>query len=344
MEAMTTTVLSVASRAIADACGRLGLDVDALLDEAGLDRSTLSDPDARIPTMAADRLWQQAYAMSRDPLLALHAAEALPFGAYRVLDFVAAHAPTIGEGLACIARYFPIVDSRVAVEVDRSSDPVVVRFESDPPGLELPPPAQEYTLAAVVLRSREGTGVDWAPARVDFTFPEPGDRHEHDRLLRGRVRFRQPRVALVVTRAVWDTRSRGGNEALHQVLDQHARILLERMPQQNEDFGERVRRSIAGQLRGGAPTAPVVARELGLGSKTLQRRLKAVGTSFAELLDEVRLEWARLYLADPGIALSEISWLLGFSEPSAFSRAFKRGTGRSPSEWRRVGTTEAFHP
>jgi AraC-like DNA-binding protein len=331
---MTGTVLSVASRAIIDAYGELGLEVEALLREVGLDRQTLSDPDARIPTEQADRLWQLAYAVSRDPLLALRSAEALPFGSYRVLDFVAAHAPTVGDGLAAIARYFPLVDGRVAIQVDLRADPVVIRFDSDPPGLELPPPAQEYTLAAIVLRSREGTGVDWAPARVDFTYPEPGYRSEHDRLLRGRVRFRQPQVTLRVSRAVWDTPSKGSNEALHQVLEQHAAMLLERIPEGTEKFDALVRRTVAGQLSGGAPTIKVVADKLGMGTKTLQRRLKAEEVTFAELLDEVRLEWARLYLSDPGIALAEISWLLGFSEQSAFSRAFKRGTGRSPTAWR----------
>ena len=106
------------------------------------------------------------------------------------------------------------------------------------------------------------------------------------------------------------------------------------MPKESEALGGLVRRSIGGQLKGGTPTLEVVAHDLGLSAKTLQRRQKAEGATFGELLDDVRLEWARLYLNDPGIALSEISWLLGFSEQSAFSRAFKRSTGHSPTAWR----------
>jgi hypothetical protein len=95
--------LAVASRAVLGAFEALGLDGDALLLELGLERATLADPDRRIPAALADRLWQAAMERSRDPNLALHAAERLEFGAYRVIDHLAAHAPTLGRSFERIA-------------------------------------------------------------------------------------------------------------------------------------------------------------------------------------------------------------------------------------------------
>ena len=92
-----------------DACARLGLDTSQILEAAKLDPATLNDPDARLPVEQMEALWQKAYQLSRDPNLALHAIEALPFGSYRVIDFLASSAPTIGAALAKVSDYFPII-------------------------------------------------------------------------------------------------------------------------------------------------------------------------------------------------------------------------------------------
>lgn len=103
--AVAGSVLSVSSRALVDACARLGLDTRLILDAARLDAATLQNPDARIPIAQADALWQKAYELSGDPNLALHAIEVLPFGMYRVIDFLASTAPTVGAALAKVSDY-----------------------------------------------------------------------------------------------------------------------------------------------------------------------------------------------------------------------------------------------
>ena len=105
---MGGTVLSVSSRALLDACARLGLDTRQILRAAKLETSTLQDPDARISFEQVEALWHKAYELSNDPNLALHAIEVLPFGAYRVIDFLASSAPTIGAALAKVSDYFPL--------------------------------------------------------------------------------------------------------------------------------------------------------------------------------------------------------------------------------------------
>lgn len=328
---MPHTVLSVASRAVLDACARLGLDPAALLEAAGLSHAAVYDPDARLPAEAADALWRRAYEAAGDPRLALHAAEALPFGAYKVLDFVTAHAPTVGEGLRRVARYFPLVDARARLELVEG-EPVSVEMWSELG--EIAPPAQEYTLAALVLRSRASAGVAWPLEAVELTFHAPEDVGEHERIFACPVRFGQPRARLVIPRASWEQPLRTADPALFSVLEDHAQRLLAELPTDDGALVTKLRAVLRQELRGGDASIGHVARRLGLGERTLQRRLDESGLGFADVLAEVRAELAREYLREPGVSLAEIAWLLGFSDQSAFTRAFKRWTGLTPGAWR----------
>ena len=331
---MPITVLSVASRAVLDACGRLGLEAEALLGAAGLSRAEVYDPDARLPAEAADALWRHAYEAAGDPRLALHAAEALPFGAYKVLDFVAAHAPTVGEGLARVARYFPLVDGRARLEIVEGGSDEPVRVEMQSSLGPIAPPAQEYTLAALVVRLRASAGVAWALDAVDLAFPRPDDAGEHERIFACPVRFEQPRARLLIPRASWELPVRGADPALSSVLEDHARRLVAELPSDDASLVPRLRAVLREELRGGDASIGHVAKRLALGERTLQRRLDELGVAFVDVLGEVRTELAQAYLREPGVSLAEIAWLLGFSDQSAFTRAFKRWMGVTPGAWR----------
>src|SRR5689334_3526341 len=102
------TVLTVSSRALLAACEHLGLDTTALLAAVGIERRTIDDPDARLEAMQVSALWTKAYELSRDPVLSLHAAEACPIGAYKVVDYMGANAATVGEAFRYASRYFPL--------------------------------------------------------------------------------------------------------------------------------------------------------------------------------------------------------------------------------------------
>ncbi|MBC7977437.1 MAG: helix-turn-helix transcriptional regulator [Myxococcales bacterium] len=121
---------------------------------------------------------------------------------------------------------------------------------------------------------------------------------------------------------------------LHEVLDQHARLLLERLPAADGLIAD-VRRAITGELRGGDPSLRRIAKMLVTSPRTLQRRLHELGAVYGDLVDDLRRAAALSYLADRELALGEIAYLLGFGEQSSFTRAFKRWTGRTPVEHRR---------
>jgi AraC-like DNA-binding protein len=332
---MGVLVLPVASRALLEACGRLGLDAETLRARAGLADVALDDPDVRVDSDAADALWREAFAASRDPFLALHAAERTPFGAYRVLDYLAATGATVGEGVRRAAAYFPLLDPRGLLEVREAGARVELTFRSAIGG-ELPAPAQEYTLAMFLSRVRHVAGGAVRLAALRFTFPRPPGAAEHARSFGVEPEYEADLAALVLARETWDLRLPSADPALFATLDAHAKRALTGATGAGELAG-RVRAAIAAALEGTAPSVGDVARRLGLSERTLQRRLEAADTSYAQLLDEVRRERALAFLGVPDVSIAEVSWLLGFSEQSAFTRAFRRWTGKAPSAWRRAG-------
>jgi AraC-like DNA-binding protein len=317
-----------------DACARLGLDTGEILRAVNLDRATLDDPDARIPIEQAAALWQKAYALSGDPHLALHAVEVLPFGAYRVLDFVAAEAPTIGAALAKVADYFPLINDIVRLPYVVGDREVLYGVEAPARPSAITRPYAEYTLAAVFLRSRISLDRHFQLVRVDFSHPAPADTSEHERIFECPVAFNATRCQLVIARVVWDTPRGDSNPELFAVLDTHARMLLSQR-QGLTDIAGRVRAAIEAELRGGRPELEAVARKLAMSGRTLQRRLRDEGVLFNDLLDSARFQAAKAYLTQRDIAGSEVAYLLGFTEPSSFNHAFKRWSGQTPSEYRR---------
>lgn len=332
-DGVSSTVLSVATRAVVDACAKLGLDTQELLAGAGLSHAVIADPNQRIAAENADALWQRAYEVANDPYLALHAAEALPFGAYKVLDFIVGNAPTIGEGLTRVLHYFPIVDPRAVLTIREQPGAVEITMESRQG--PLPGPAQEFTLAALVLRSRASTDTAWPLQQINFAMEDPDNSTEHERIFECPIRFSQPRAQLVVSRETWDQPVSGSNAALFGVLEEHATRLLDELSSaQPPSLLDNVRAVLREELGGGDVRAVHVAKRLGFGERTLQRRLSEVNTTYIEVLANAREQMARKYLREPEISIAEVAFLLGFAEQSSFTRAFKRWTGKPPGDWR----------
>ena len=167
------------------------------------------------------------------------------------------------------------------------------------------------------------SGVHWLPKSVQLTQLEPADAAP-----RPAVTFAADVLALPMRRADTD---------LFGYFNAQAEALLEATP--GDDAVVRTRRAILEGLKGGDPTVGQVASVLATTESTLRRRLAERGTSFKVLVEEVRLELVRCYLVNPRLSLSEVAFLLGFSEPSAFHRAFRRWTGRTPLEFRNLPGT-----
>ena len=141
-------------------------------------------------------------------------------------------------------------------------------------------------------------------------------------------------MRLVLPRALLDRPLVSPNEGLFAYLERHAEALQARVAG-SASLASRVRELLSARIRQGEPEQAAIAQALAMSERTLQRRLQDEGVTFAVLLDDVRADLGRMYLADPKLAIFEVAFLLGYSEPSAFNRAFRRWTGTSPSDFRR---------
>jgi len=325
------TTATTSSRALMAACAKLGLDTREILAAAGLTAAQLDDPDGQVSCDRVAVLWQAALASAHDADLGLQAAVAVPFGAYRVIDFLAASAPTVGEGFVRVARYFPLINPTLELRIHEAATEVAVELAAHEPAA-LPRPLAEFVLAVTFLHCRRASGREWPLRRATFAFPAPADPAAHARVFGAPVRFGQPRTELVLARDVWQLPSHNASLELLRTLEDHADRLLAN--QRARELEARVARVLAEELRGGDPSLVHVARRVGMSARTLQRRLADEGVSFADLVDRTRREFAEDYLRDRSLALSEIAYLLGFSEQSAFTRAFQRWHGTSPSRYR----------
>lgn len=329
-------MLTVSSLALVDACDRLGVDTESMLAAVGLQRETLRDPDARLTVADVSALWAKAYELSGDSLLSLHAAEACPLGAYKVIDYMASNARTVGEAFRYTTGYFKLINTEVNLPIDESGDPVSISLVDKSGSLGVARPYAEYCLAIFVLHTREATGVAMPLRQLQFAHPRPPDTSEHARIFGCDAEFDAASTRIVIDRSVWEQACSTAQPGVLAVLAEHADMLLEKLPK-GPELVERVRKAIGDRLRAGDPSLETVARELAMSPRSLQRHLRDLGYSYVALVDELRQETAKLYLAQSDVAIAEVSYLLGFSDQSSFNRAFKRWSGSTPHKYRREG-------
>jgi AraC-like DNA-binding protein len=185
------------------------------------------------------------------------------------------------------------------------------------------------------VRDLSASPVEYLEVHLAIPRPLAGQRYE--RFFDCPVRYDAPHSTLVMTRLSWEAPLERSEPRLRDILQRHADTLMAAV--RHDDGLAPVRTEIQRQLPNGAPKLGTVAKALAMSARTLQCRLQEHGTSFQALVDEERAAAARAYLSDARLGLDEIAFLLGYSEASAFSRAFKRWTGRTPQGYRGFGVT-----
>jgi AraC-like DNA-binding protein len=318
-------------RLVVEALEAVGADVGGLLTAFGLERAALENVDARLPASLDLALWAEAPRLSGDECFGLHAAERVRPGSFDILGYTLRTSPTIGGAFERLVRYNRLLHDQSEMRLTAQGEDARLSFQLFPEGT--PRQQAEFSLAVFLLFTREASGFDVVPHAVEFSHAKPKDVSEHRRIFRGPLHFRRPRPALVLSRSVLDLPLGQADPALLTVLEKRLHELISRLPP-GEGLMERIRRLIAAQLCGGDPKVERIGRELGMSPRTLHRRLREAGTSFREVIDGLRQDLAVRYLAEERLAISEVAYLLGFSEASAFHRSFKRWTSQTPADYR----------
>jgi AraC-like DNA-binding protein len=306
---------------------QLGYDLDALLASAGLLRRDVEDPDAFLSPIACATVFETAHRERRVSNLALQLALRTPVGANPLLDYLIVTADSVGQGLERLTRYLRLVNPSVGLTVRREPSAVRVVVERAQTSLFV-----ELTLALCVIRFMRETDDQFRAAHVCFTHA-PDDVAEYARVLRCQIRANVSWNGAVIPEAALDLPLRRRDPMLRGWLERQAAAILARLPATG-DARDEVRSVLATLATAGEMTIDVVARRLSTTPRTLQRRLARGGTSFEILRDDARRQAAELYLRETTLTLAEVTYLLGYSEPTALHRAFRRWHNMTPQAFR----------
>jgi AraC-like DNA-binding protein len=327
------SIAATSTLAMVRAAEARGVQTADLLEKMGITREFLEDPDARIPGSTVLAIWDELRSRTGDQTLQLAAPTTLPFGAYRVIDYLVAASSTVGEGVDRFARFFRLIADAVTLSIRCDREEHCLSLAATDGGA-VPPVYVDYVFAALVARIRMRIRPDLQVLRVEFRQPQPGVTAPYGKLFNGPVRFGASSDRLCFSEKEWNSPTEDADAALARLLEDHARILAERIPCKPSGFTAEVQTAIASAPEQSG-SAVNVARALHVSVRTLQRKLVEAGTTFREVSDTVRGRLAEGYLTDPSLSIMEVAFLLGFSEASSFNRAFRRWTGESPGRWRR---------
>jgi AraC-like DNA-binding protein len=308
-----------------------GYDPVPFLHTQGIDRDTLLDHDALVPMSACVALLAEAVRTTGDDNLGLHVAQRAELGSFDVHFYAMVSSPTLGAAFERVCRYQRLIHETSHVRLEISGDRAVLSHRL-PGDLAAPRQTAELLLASWVRAGRIATRTNWSPAEVRFAHRVPRDSRDHEHFFGAPVRFATGENALVLPAALLDLPCRRHDPSLLSLLDRYAADRLG--DEQSATFADRARAALAEELQEGQVTAARLAVRLKVSVRTLHRALAAERTSYRRLLDKLRLDLAERHLRDDRLAVAEVAFLLGFSELSAFHRAFKRWTGHTPASVR----------
>ena len=319
---------------LADAIASADLDPQELLRRLELHSEILSRPESFLLCIDFARLLEEAARAIPDDTFGLH------FGARSnprnigPLAYAVLNAPTIAAAFEIAGRYLHVHNGAVKMFVRAA--PQAVSLCYDYANIDLAEPRQfnEYSMAVTLNVLRMMVGSQWTPREVQFSHQAPRDSSEHLRLFGAPVLFGCASNALVVEREFFDRAVPAADPRLFDIMRHYLNDVLDKIPREDGPLSA-IRKTIAETMREGSPNLRQVAQRLATSPRTLQRRLKDHGLDFKNLVDDTRRQFAMDYLKNPDDTLTQIAFLLGYSEVSAFNRAFKRWTGKTPLDYRR---------
>jgi len=308
------------------ALGELGHDVSALIAAARLTKTTVDDPDVRVPCEAYGALIACAQQQRITPNLALELARRTPLGSFPLLDYLIITCDTVGAGIRQLARYFRIETTPIVFDMRDDRDPIQVRVTAPAPF------AVEYLVSLMTFHLRHETDGRFALSDVRLRH-QPDDVAAMSAALGCPIRTMSSWDGVTVSVEHWNLPLRRRDPVLRRVLEEHASDILTRLPPRL-GLALEVQRALTAQVAGGDTRIDTIARHLAMSARSLQRRLSAEGVTYQDLVEETRKETARRYVASSTLSLAEIAYLVGYSEPASFHRAFKRWYGMTPEGFR----------
>jgi len=324
------TVATSMLRALLGYLDETGLDATALAANAGLGAHDLAYPERPLDADCYAALMRAGIDASHNPLLGLEFGMAARPERWGTLGLLLRHCANLGEALAAQARFAHLVSSVGRAILVRHPDHVALDWQTGAPTM---PALTEEAFAAWVRFARWASGRRDSPIAVMFRHRAQGDPAVYHDFFDCPVHFRSPINSLHFDPALLDVPLRTPDRQLTEVLSQ--RVAARQQVRDAHDISQRLHTWLVAHLGQTTPDLATAAAALGMSERMLQHRLQACGTCFRDGVDAARRELAQRHLRDASLSMGDISLKLGFSEQSAFQRAFRRWHGTTPLAWRR---------
>jgi AraC-like DNA-binding protein len=329
------TISAGYARALLELAVSRGASRAALIQRSGIDPEQLQDQDHRIPLAKYIALMRVGKDLCSDPALALHFGEAFDIEELSIVGLIGQACETIADAFVQLNRYSRLIADPGDLS---ASDRLVLQREGGQLWLvdtrknpNDSPEITESSFARMVCRSRRGFGESQFVKAVHVTHAAPTYRTEYDRIFQTPVFFESDKNALLTDEAWLTLKLPRQSRYVFGILNERAESLLKSLENSRSTRG-RVESLLLPILHGGDANMNLIASKMGLSRQTLFRKLKAEGETFERVLDELRHRMALDYLSGKKVSVKETAYLVGFSDPAAFSRAFKRWTGSSPTK------------
>jgi AraC-like DNA-binding protein len=311
---------------------RFGIDPGPVFRRHGIDPGLLSDPSARLPQDAIDAAVREVAAHVPDPAFGLLAAECWHPSNLGALGHAWLASSTLRRGLERLQRYWQLIGQRTAIHLRDEPGGLAVVLENPRSDPVVAAVTTDMDFSVLLDMCRVNAGRAFNPVEVRLIRPEPGDTTPFDAFYGCPVRFGSPERAVVMPRDAIEAPLPTSNRQLAGMLD---RLLDESIAKlDRSDVVARCRAQMHRRLASGEVSATRVASDLAMSRRTLHRKLADAGTTWQELLDATRRDLAMRMIEDPRRSIGEITFELGFSQQSAFARAFRRWAGVSPTQYR----------
>jgi len=314
-----------------DTAEEMGVPRAELIRIARLDPVQLERPEGRVSRADMYRLVEHALDQTGDSALGLHWAERYTENTFVPISHLIAHAPNLRQAVESLTRFFRLIGDEPSFEVSEADDKVTVRCRM----LAGEAPRMQRFSAEMLMAGFFRLVRRYVPHarmdRVSFVYPAPTYEAEYTRFFETPVRFGQPSTSLVFARSLLDVPMPHNDKDVHEALRELAQRRLLRITQRTP-YALRVRELLVQQ---GSPRSDMdqVARALGISPRSLRRRLAAEGKSYQSVVNEALAVVAENLLRDPLRTIQEVAYEMGFSDASAFHRAFKRWTGITPRSY-----------
>ena len=318
-----------------NAAEKAGADRSALMEAAGIPPASLADPEGLTSMSVLLRLIEEGIRMTGEPALCVLAAAGIEKLPTRLYQLLLSSTPTLRMATQLARRYYRLNSAVVEISLEDTGEGTCMILTYRDPSLLFNLSMAEFFLGMWVRANHIGTRQNSPPKAIHFAAPRPADISVHEQFFRAPLLFGQPRNEIVLEPEYMNLPFQFHNPELLDELIKAADNEMANIPPEDDLVGQ-VGYFLAQGLPLGQGSMRETAVKMGLGERTLNRRLKEQGETFMELLDTTRRELALGYLRNHQVSISEIALLLGYSEIKSFYRAFERWTGSTPAKMRQT--------